>query len=159
MPDGGCARCTFPLRNLAGDAMAESELLEAATTRRIIGAFYHVYNQLGFGFAEPVYQRALARVLERTGSQVDREWRASVVFEAEVVGEFRLDLVVDARVVVEVKAVEHFHPAHESQLINYLRASGLEVGLLLNFGPRASYRRLVVTREPGRRYAALRSSG
>lgn len=139
--------------------MSESELLEATTTRKIIGAFYHVYNQLGFGFSEPVYQRALARVLERTGSLVNREWPATVAFEGEVVGEFRLDLVVDARVVVEVKAVEHFHPAHESQLLNYLRASGLEVGLLLNFGPKAAYRRLVVTRGLNRRYAALRSSG
>lgn len=139
--------------------MSELELLEAATTRKIIGAFYHVYNQLGFGFTEPVYQRALSRVLERTGSQVSREWPASVVFEGEVVGEFRLDLVVDARVVVEVKAVERFHPAHESQLLNYLRASGLEVGLLLNFGPKAAYRRLVVTRGADRRYEALRSSG
>ena len=139
--------------------MSESALLESETTWRVIGAFYYVYNQLGFGFSEPVYQRALARVLERTGSQVSREWPVCVVFEGDVVGEFRLDLVVDARVVVEVKAVEHFHPAHESQLINYLRASGLEVGLLLNFGPRAAYRRLVVTRDAGRRYAALRNSG
>ena len=139
--------------------MSESELLEAATTRKIIGAFYHVYSQLGYGFSEPVYQRALARVLERTGSQVSREWPASVAFEGEVVGEFRLDLVVDACVVVEVKAVEHFHPAHESQLLNYLRASGIEVGLLLNFGPKAAYRRLVMTRRAGRGYDALRSSG
>lgn len=139
--------------------MSESELLEAATTRKIIGAFYHVYNLLGYGFSESIYQRALARVLERTGSQVSREWPASVVFEGDVVGEFRLDLVVDARVVVEVKAVERFHPAHESQLLNYLRASGIEVGLLLNFGPRAAYTRLVVSRGVNRRYAALRSSG
>ncbi|MHB1095189.1 MAG: GxxExxY protein [Gemmatimonadaceae bacterium] len=139
--------------------MAESELLEAATTRKIIGAFYHVYNQLGFGFSESVYQRAMARVLKRTGSHVDREYPAVVVFEDEVVGEFRLDLVVDARIVVEMKAVEHLHPAHESQLLNYLRASGLSVGLLLNFGPRATYRRLVVTRGSYRHYAALRSSG
>ncbi|MBA4071047.1 MAG: GxxExxY protein [Gemmatimonas sp.] len=134
-------------------------MLEAVTTRKIIGAFYHVYNQLGYGFAESVYQRALARVLERTGSQVSREWLVRVVFEDEVVGEFRLDLVVEARVVVEIKAVEHFHPAHESQLLNYLRASGLEVGLLLNFGPRAAYRRLVVTRSADLGYAALRNSG
>lgn len=139
--------------------MSESELLEAATTRKVIGAFYHVYNQLGFGFSEPIYQRALACVLERTGRQVSREWPASVLFEGEVVGEFRLDLVVDARVVVEVKAVERFHPAHESQLLNYLRASGLEVGLLLNFGPKAAYRRMVVTRRGDRGYAALHSSG
>ncbi|MBM3907302.1 MAG: GxxExxY protein [Gemmatimonadetes bacterium] len=138
--------------------MPEHTLLHAETTRKVVGAFYYVYNALGFGFPEPVYQRALTRVLSRTMRRVDRERPATVLFEGVDVGSFRLDLVVDDCVVVEIKAVDRFHSAHDAQLLSYLRASGLEVGLLLNFGPRAEYRRLVLSRRPDT-YAAPRSSG
>ncbi len=130
--------------------MDEPDFPERETTRKIIGAFYYVYNRLGHGFSEPVYQRSLAHVLERTGLAVQREHPVTVRFEDIVVGEFRLDLVVDRRVVVEVKAVERFHPAHEAQVINYLRAACLPVGLMLNFGPSAEFRRLVCSLETPR---------
>lgn len=123
--------------------MAESDLHLYETTRVIIGAFYYVFNQLGSGFLESVYHRALGNALDRTGRRVEREVALSVQFEGLVVGEFRADLVVDRQVLIEVKAAEHIVVPHEAQVINDLRASGLPVGLLLNFGPRPSYRRFV----------------
>lgn len=123
--------------------MAETDLHLYETTRVIIGAFYSVFNRLGSGFLESVYHRALGNALERSGRHVEREAALRVAFEGRVVGEFRADLIVDRQVLVEVKAVEHIVAAHEAQVINYVRASGLPVGLLLNFGPRPSYRRFV----------------
>jgi GxxExxY protein len=154
--------------------MAETDLHLYQTTRVIIGAFYYVFNRLGSGFLETVYHRALGNALERSGRQVEREAALSVVFEEQVVGEFRADLIVDRQVLVEVKAVEHLVASHEAQVVNYLRASGVPVGLLLNFGPRPNYRRFVgPTAMRSRdgvgqvdalggtppRHAALRSSG
>ena len=123
--------------------MTELDLAESATTRRIIGAFYYVYNRLGHGFLESVYHKALANTLDRAGLHVAREAPVRVVFEGEVVGEFRADLIVERRVIVEVKAVDRLIPAHDAQVLNYLRASHLPAALLLNFGPRMQYRRLV----------------
>lgn len=123
--------------------MDDSELLHGDVTRRVIGAFYYVYNRLGHGFLESVYQKALANTLERTGARVLREAPMTVEFEGVAVGDFRADLVVDERVIVEVKAIDQLGPVHEAQLVNYLRASGIDIGLLLNFGPKATCRRLV----------------
>ncbi|MBI2408875.1 MAG: GxxExxY protein [Gemmatimonadetes bacterium] len=123
--------------------MNESALAAHDTTRAILSAFYYVYNQLGHGFVESVYQRALGNTLERTGHAVAREAPLTVVFESRVVGLFRADLIVDQCVIVEAKAVEQLAIAHEAQLLNYLHAAQLPVGLLLNFGPRATFRRLV----------------
>ena len=123
--------------------MAETDLHLYETTRVIIGAFYYVFNRLGSEFLESVYHRALGNALERAGRRVERETALSVAFEGMVVGEFRADLVVDRQVLVEVKAGEYLVAPHEAQVRNYLRASGLPVGLLLNFGPRPRYRRFV----------------
>lgn len=126
--------------------MDEGGLLHGDVTGRVIGAFYYVYNRLGHGFLESVYQKALANTLERTGTRVQREAPMVVEFEGAVVGDFRVDLVVEDRLIVEVKSVEHLGGVHEAQLLNYLRVSGLQVGLLINFGPKATYRRLVNSR-------------
>ena len=123
--------------------MAEQDIAEHQTTRRIIGAFYYVYNRLGHGFLESVYHKALGNTLVRAGLHVVREAPVRVLFEDTVVGEFRADLIVEHRVIVEVKAVERLIPAYDAQVLNYLRASHLPVALLLNFGPRLQYRRLV----------------
>jgi GxxExxY protein len=123
--------------------MDACDLLHGDLTRRVIGAFYYVYNRLGHGFMESVYQRALANTLERTGTRVHREAPLTVEFEGVVVGDFRADIVVEDRVIVEVKTIDQLSAVHEAQLLNYLRASGLPVGLLLNFGPKATCRRLV----------------
>ncbi len=126
--------------------MDERDLICGDVTRRVIGAFYYVYNRLGHGFVESVYQKALEQTLARTGTRVAREAPMTVEFEGVVVGDFRADLVVEDQVIVEVKALDRLGTVHEAQLLNYLRASGLPVGLLLNFGPRAVHRRLVNTR-------------
>jgi GxxExxY protein len=123
--------------------MTENDLPAHDTSRAVLGGFFYVYSQLGPGFLESVYHRALGNTLERSGCLVEREAVREVRFEGAVVGAFRADLIVDGRVIVEVKAVDQLTNAHDAQVINYLRASGLPVGLLLNFGPRAAFRRLV----------------
>lgn len=124
-------------------AMAESGLVAHETTRVVLGAFFYVYNTLGHGFLESVYHRALGNTLERVRCAVEREADLRVYFEELEVGVFRADLIVNRRVIVEVKAMDRLTGSHEAQLINYLRAAELPVGQLLNFGPRATYRRLV----------------
>ncbi len=103
-------------------------------TGRIIKAYYHVYNSLGPGFLERVYQNALANTLQKAGMQVEIEKPVTVHFEGEVVGEYYADLVVNNLVIVETKAVEKIIPKHLGQLVNYLKATPIEVGLLFNFG-------------------------
>jgi GxxExxY protein len=127
-------------------------LFEEALTRRIIGAFYDVYNALGYGFLESVYQAALEREMADRGLSVVREAGAEVRYKGSVVGVFRADLLVESRVVVELKASRKLESAHLAQVINYLRATDLEVGLLLHFGPRPSFQRFVATNaHPGAR--------
>jgi GxxExxY protein len=113
------------------------------TTRKIIGVFFDVYNELGGGFLEAVYVEALTLALREAHLSVEREVPLKVSFRGKVVGRFRADLVVNETVLVEAKAFPRLQSAHEAQLLNYLRATALEVGLLLNFGPRPQFRRLV----------------
>ena len=114
-----------------------------STTEKIIGVFYEVYNELGVGFLESVYVEALSIALGEAGLSVDRETPLAVTFRGRVVGRFRADLVVNEAVLVEAKACNRLHPLHEAQVLNYLRGTSLEVGLLLNFGSRAQFRRLL----------------
>ena len=122
------------------------ELLSEAVTDQVIGCFFEAYNELGAGFVESVYAAALAAVLEEHGIPFEQEAPLRVIFRGRCLGQFRADLVVANQVVVELKAVSHLWPVHEVQLVNYLRASGLATGLLLNFGPRAECRRRVYSR-------------
>jgi GxxExxY protein len=112
------------------------------TTRGIIGVFFEVYNELGYGFLESVYREAMTIALQYEGLQVEREFPLTARFRGQVIGNFKADLVVRGSVIVELKAVRSLEPAHEAQMLNYLRASVLEVGLLLNFGPKPQVRRL-----------------
>ena len=121
-----------------------SPMVDDVTTRRVIGAFYEVYNTLGYGFLEAVYARALERELRARGLAVAREVLIEVRYKAEVVGLFRADMVVEERVVLELKASSALAPADRAQLVNYLRGSGLEVGLLLHFGPEPEVRRVTL---------------
>lgn len=116
-------------------------------TEAIIRTFYEVYNELGHGFLESVYEEAMFRVLRQSGVSVQRQYPLPVRFRGEQVGDFRADLVVADNVIVELKAVRAFEPFHEAQLLNYLRASDLEGGLLLNFGPTPRLKRLVFANE------------
>jgi len=127
-----------------GTARGAIELVHGELTREIIGAFYEVYRELGYGFFETVYQRALPRALAARGVSSEREVPLVVRFRGDIVGEYRADLIADGRVVIEVKVAEQINQAHEMQLLNYLRATGLRVGLVLNFGPRPTFRRLLL---------------
>ena len=123
--------------------MGTHGLLERETTAAVIGAFFEVYNRLGFGFLENVYSLALERELGARGHTVNRELVVTVSYRDEPLTTVRLDLVVDARVVVELKSTPVLPPFARRQTLNYLRASGLEVGLILHFGPSARFYRIV----------------
>jgi GxxExxY protein len=122
-----------------------SQLLENALTRQVIGAFFDVYNAMGPGFLESVYSNALLIALGEKGITARTEIPLIVRYRDRIVGHFRADLLVENRIIVEVKAVARLAKAHEAQLVNYLRATGIAVGLVLNFGPRAEFRRRVCT--------------
>lgn len=118
-------------------------LFESAITERVIGAFHAVHGALGFGYVESVYQRALAIEIGKRGLGVRSHCPVDVTYDGVVVGAFRADLVVESRVVVQLASARTLAPEHELRLLNYLRATKLEVGVLLHFGPTAAYRRLV----------------
>jgi GxxExxY protein len=122
-----------------------SILIEGELTERILGAAFKVQNTLGAGFLEKVYENALSIELRKGGLSVESQKAFPVQYEGIIVGDYIADLVVSAKVVVECKAVSNLDPVHEAQLMNYLKASGLRVGLLINFArPKLQYRRLVV---------------
>lgn len=120
-------------------------------TELIIKAYYNVYNQLGYGFLERVYQRAMMIELCKFAINCEQQKNLKVFYEGFEVGDYYADLVVDDKVIVELKAVEKLAPEHEVQLVNYLKATGIEVGLLLNFGPRAQIKRRVLSKDQERR--------
>lgn len=124
----------------AGDPVVPA-FPRAELTRVIIGAFYEVYNELGYGFLEAVYRRALAVRLREVGLFVRQEALFNLSFHGFEVGQYRADLIVADAVIIEVKSAERLAPVHHAQLVNYLRATGIEVGLLLNFGPSPEVRR------------------
>lgn len=121
-------------------------LFERELTHRVIGTFYDVYNALGYGFLESVYRCAFAIELTRRGIHVASEVPVDVVYEGEVVGSFRADLLVESRVVLELKACQKLTAADEMQVLNYLRATDLELGLLFHFGPKPAFRRFISSR-------------
>ncbi|GAA4327402.1 GxxExxY protein [Flaviaesturariibacter amylovorans] len=112
-------------------------------TSKIIKAFYIVYNQLGYGFLEKVYENAMAIVLRRMGLHCEQQTPVFVYFEGEEVGFFRADLLVENTVIAELKASEALCRGDEAQLVNYLRATEIEVGLLLGFCEEPVFRRRV----------------
>jgi GxxExxY protein len=116
-------------------------------TDKIIAAFYEVYNKLGSGFLESVYRAALIIVMTRMGLRVETRAVLPVWFESHLIGEFRPDLIVNGCVVVEIKVARAIDPVHSAQVLNYLRASDVEVGLLLNFGGTAQFKRLYYDNE------------
>jgi GxxExxY protein len=122
-------------------------LLEEALTHKVIGAFFDVYNALGYGFLEAVYARALELELTRRGLRVAREVSVNVWYSDEIVGQYRADLLVENRVLLELKANRVLATPDRAQLLNCLRASDLEIGLLLNFGLRPAFLRVVASNE------------
>jgi GxxExxY protein len=136
----------WSLKGIGGGILlfvARVELLEGKLTHSVIGAFFEVYNNLGFGFLERFYVTALQRELLRRGHRVAREVSVDVVYKNEKLGSQRLDLIVDERLVVETKAAWEINKSATRQLYNYLRATDLEVGLVLHFGPRPKFYRVI----------------
>ncbi len=114
----------------------------AILTQKIIGVFFEVYNELGTGFLETVYQKSLALALESVGLNVCSRIDIPVWFRGHQVGQFEGDLLVEKCVLLELKAARVLDSTHQAQLLNYLRATEIEVGLLLNFGPKPEFKRL-----------------
>ena len=127
--------------------LASSGLKHERLTQRIIGVFYDVYNELGYGFLESVYEESLVIALRGTGLAVDRQVPVSVWFRGQKVGEFRADVLVENNVLLELKSSRTLEPAHEAQLLHYLKSTDVEIGLLLNFGIRPQFRRLLFDNE------------
>src|SRR5262245_37570822 len=122
--------------------MDKPDLLHADITSDILASFFYVFNSLKFGFLESVYCAGLERQLIRRGRRVSRQHAVQVIMDGEEIAFQRLDMVVDERVVVEVKSTEFLSPHAKRQLYNYLCATSLEVGLLLHFGPEPRFYRV-----------------
>lgn len=111
--------------------------------RDIVRVFYEVYNELGYGFLEALYEEALARALRDTGFKVDRQIPTPIWFRGSVIGDYKADVLVNRAVLLELKAAQAIDPSHKAQILNYLRATEFEVGLLLNFGPKPQFHRFI----------------
>ncbi|HEV2962619.1 MAG TPA: GxxExxY protein [Candidatus Angelobacter sp.] len=109
----------------------------------IVEVFYAVYNELGHGFLEAVYEEALSLALTQAGFTVSRQVPTPIWFRGQKIGDYKADLIVNNSVLVELKTVRAIEPAHEAQVLNYLRATDVEVALLLNFGPKPSFKRFL----------------
>ena len=125
----------------------QHRLIHSELTEKIIGIFYEVYNELGHGFLESVYEQAMAIALAEHEIFFQRQIAVPVWFRGHQIGDFRGDLLVENKIIVELKVGRAIESAWEKQLLNYLRATQIEVGLLLNFGPVAQFRRLVFDNE------------
>jgi GxxExxY protein len=137
--------------------MPRRGLIEEELTRSIIGAFFDVYNTLGFGFLEHVYVMALERELRSRGHEVAREMCVRVIYKGEDLAAQRLDMIVDGKVIVEVKATAELQKYAPRQLYNYLKATNLEVGLLLHFGPEPAFHRLASSNPISKALASAQS--
>jgi GxxExxY protein len=129
------------------DQRDSSRLKHGALTEQIIGVFYGVYNELGYGFLESVYRESMRLALEEVGLQVGVEVPIPVSFKGHLVGQFKADLLVEYSILLELKSARLLDRSHEAQLLHYLKATQIEVGLLLNFGIRPQFRRLLFDNE------------
>lgn len=118
------------------------EFKHGELTQKIIGVFYEVYNELGHGFLESVYEEAMLIALTERGLRTGQQVPTPVWFRGRKVGDFKADVFVEGAVILELKAARAIEPLHEAQLLNYLRATDIEVGLLLNFGVKPQFKRL-----------------
>jgi len=127
--------------------MVKENYMHSDLTEKIIKAFYKVYNKLGYGFLEKVYENAMSIELKNAGLQHCKQHPIKVYYDEEQIGSYYADIIVEERVIIELKAAEGLCEEHEAQLINYLRATEIEVGLLLNFGKEPQIRRKVFSNE------------
>jgi GxxExxY protein len=124
------------------DEYSPDKFLHREVTEKVIGVFYDVYNEFGYGFLESVYQGAMLMALGQSGLRVSSLVKIPVFFRGRQIGDFIADLLVEDKVILELKAVSELNPAHEAQLLNYLKATPMEIGLLLNFGPKPKVKRM-----------------
>jgi len=124
-------------------AQINTDLKHKELTDKIIGAFYKVYNTLGYGFLEKVYLNSMMIEFKKAGIQAFSQQPITILYENEIVGEYYPDIIIEKKVILELKAAQCLSPEHEAQLLNYLKAATMEVGLLLNFGPRPEIKRKV----------------
>ena len=127
-------------------------------TGEIISCFYKVYNDMGYGFLEKVYERAMLIELQGRRIACTRQHPISVYYDDRLVGEYFADILVDGKVIVELKAATNIIEEHECQLINYLKATEIEIGLLLNFGPKPQFKRKIFSNNNPRKPAKSASS-
>ena len=120
-------------------------LLHHSITNTILKVYYEVYNELGHGFLEKVYQNAMCFELKARGLKVDSQKEIKVYFKQQLVGEYYADLIVENKVIIELKVTEVLMNAHVAQTINYLKATPIEIGMLLNFGSEPEFKRLIYT--------------
>src|SRR5687768_12647507 len=140
-PDQGRFAFRCSVRTCYSPIMLRKELVDEETTGAVIGVFFEVYNTLGYGFLQHVYIAAMERELRDRGHSVGREVGVNVYYKGVVVASQRLDMVVDEKVVVEIKSTSQLAPTAPRQLYNYLKATNLQVGLLLHFGPEPKFHR------------------
>jgi GxxExxY protein len=125
----------------------EHGLKHAELTEKVIGIFFSIYNELGHGFLESVYEEAFSVALAEAGIFFQRQMAVPVWFHGRKIGDFRADLLVEGKLILELKTGRDIDAAWEKQLLNYLRATEVEVGLLFNFGPKAQFKRYVFENE------------
>ena len=116
-------------------------------TNLVIKGFYEVYNELGGGFLESVYENAMTLVLQQQGLYVETQKDITVYFRGALIGNFRADMIVEGKILLELKAVRCLESVHEAQLLNYLKATAIEVGLLMNFGNKPTFKRLIYNKQ------------
>jgi GxxExxY protein len=129
------------------DERSEAPFRHAELTRQIVGVFFQVYGELGYGFLESVYRYAMTIALREAGLRIESEVELHARFRGRSIGTFRADLLVEGAVLVELKAARAIEQAHIAQLLNYLRCTVVEIGLVLNFGPAPKVRRLILTND------------
>jgi len=122
-----------------------TEILHKELSEAILKVFYEVYNELGYGFLENVYQNAMYLELKSQGFKVEAQKQIKVHYKNELVGNFIADLLIDDVIIVELKACDNLVKAHYAQTLNYLKATNIEIGLLLNFGEKPEIKRLIFT--------------
>jgi GxxExxY protein len=124
----------------------EGNYLHTEITSEIIKAYYEVYNKLGYGFLEKVYQNALLIELKKKALDCKPAYSIDVYYDKEKVGFYIADIIVESAVIIEIKAAESLCEQHEAQLVNYLKATSIEVGILLNFGKKPAFKRKVFSK-------------
>ena len=122
-------------------------ILHSELTEKIIKAFYKVYNTLGYGFLEKVYENVLVIELKKMGFHISQQYNIKVYYDGVIVGDYFADIIVEDNVIIELKSAESLREEHKFQLINYLKATEKEVGLLLNFGKTPEFKRAIFTND------------